>query len=512
MRIVSAASMRRIEENAGNYGISSHRLMENAGSAAGAFIRRTFEVEGRSFVIFCGRGGNGGDGFVVARKIYENNAAVTLVLVDGQPISGESGEMFEMAKAMDIPMLMLESNAEKIERLVKSSDIIIDAICGTGFKGYLRPLHKQACDIINNAIAAVVSLDIPSGVECDSGCYDPSSIRADFTVTFDSSKIAHYHPNSNPLCGIVEVVDIGIPDEAKADIPSLSGILSLEHILSILKPRPADCHKGMFGRLLNISGSGRYRGAATLSCLGALRAGVGLCVIASTGDVCSAVTSHLPEAILCSLPCDESGNINPQKSSELLVDELAKANAVLLGCGLGEGSHSSRLLENVISSAKCPIVIDADGINALSKHIHLLRNAESPVIITPHPGEMARLCGVSTADISGDRAGFASRFAKDHSVVVVLKGSGTLIASPDGELFLNLTGGPGLAKGGSGDVLAGIIAAFLAQGINQFDACACGVYLHGLAGDKAASRRGVYSMLASDIALDLSDILLENGL
>ena len=287
--------------------------------------------------------------------------------------------------------------------------------------------------------------------------------------------------------------------------------INLDRVLSILQPRPLDCHKGDFGRLLNISGSSRYRGAAVLSCLGALRSGIGLCVLASVPEACAAAASHLPEVIFCPLPACKKGYIDPNDSIADLKEEVSRAGAVLFGCGLGNGQHAVDLLEFLLENADCPVIIDADGLNALSKKINLLRNANNQITLTPHQGEMSRLCGVDTDDIAKDREGFALRFAEKYGVTLVLKGRGTLIADKDGKLLVNPTGGPGLAKGGSGDVLAGIISAFEAQGIAAFDACVCGAYLHGLAADRTAARRGRYSMLPSEITTDLSEILAENG-
>jgi len=287
--------------------------------------------------------------------------------------------------------------------------------------------------------------------------------------------------------------------------------IDLDQVLSILPPRPEDSHKGTFGRLLNISGSSRYRGAAVLSCLGALRSGTGLCVLASVPDVCNAAACQLPEVILCPLPVSNKGYIEPKESITDLKEEISRASAVLFGCGLGNGQHTVDLLEYLLENADCPVIIDADGLNALSKNIHLLQNTHVQIILTPHQGEMARLCGVNVDNVAKDREGFAVHFVESYGVTLVLKGHGTLIAGKDGKLVINPTGGPGLAKGGSGDVLAGIISAFAAQGIAPFDACVCGVYLHGLAADRTAARRGQYSMLPSEITIDLAEILAGNG-
>jgi len=286
--------------------------------------------------------------------------------------------------------------------------------------------------------------------------------------------------------------------------------IELDRVLSVLPVRPVSSHKGSFGRVLNITGSSRYRGAAVLGCLGALRAGAGLCVLASVPDACNAAAAQLPEVILCPLPVCEKGYINFEKAIPLLKEEMSLASAVLIGCGLGNDHHAAKLLEFVLGNDKTAI-IDADGLNALANNLHLLKNTRVQAILTPHPGEMSRLCKASTDDIAKDRAGYAARFAKENNVTVALKGHGTVVASPDGNLFINPTGGPGLAKGGSGDVLAGIIASFAAQGISPVDACICGVYLHGLSADKTAARRGQYAMLPGEITVDLAEILAMHG-
>jgi len=288
-------------------------------------------------------------------------------------------------------------------------------------------------------------------------------------------------------------------------------VLTEHYIFSKLPVRPADSHKGTYGRLLNISGSLSYRGAASLSCLGALRAGVGLCMLASTKDVCNAVAAQTPEVMFCVLPDDENGNIHIDGSEAKIKQEISSAKTILIGCGIGDGSHADALLKYTIESSSCPVIIDADGLNALSRNLELLNSVKIPIILTPHPGEMSKLFGIKTSEVNKDRDGAALQFVKKYNVTLVLKGNKTLIASSDGQLIQNPTGNPGLAKGGSGDILAGIIAGLAAQGLTPFAASCCGVFLHGLSADKTAKRHGQYAMLPSEIAVDLAEILAENG-
>lgn len=510
MRVVTGEQMKQIEKASLNYDLTYHRLMENAGSAAAAFIRRTFRVEGLNCMIFCGSGNNGGDGLVVARKLFEAGAKVLVVMVGSLPKSVEAISMYDTAKLMDIPIAGFASHRERVLEVMGEADIIIDAIYGTGFRVPLDDTARDACTAINSAIAAVVALDLPSGVNCDNGEYDPDAVKADFTIVFDSHKPAHAMDTSSGLCGQVELADIGIPDIAREGIVSRFGKLNAEMVFDLLPPRDPKAHKGIHGRVLAVCGSTRYRGAAVLSTLGALRAGAGLVTLASIEPVCAAVAGRVFEVTFLPMDASANGQIDAQDSAKL-TQSLQSATAVLFGCGLGSGDDAEKLLRCILHGADCPVIIDADGINALAGNIDILQEAKTPVILTPHPGEMARLCGVDVAAVETDRNGYAARFARQHGVVVALKGHKTLIAEPGGGLFINTTGNAGLAKGGSGDVLAGMCAAFAAQGVEPYYAAACAVFLHGLAADRTATRRSQYAMLPSELLDDLARIFAENG-
>lgn len=511
MRVVTKEQMKRIEQESLSYDLTFHRLMENAGSAAAAFIRRTFQVGDLGCMVFCGAGNNGGDGLVVARKLSESGANVLVVLTDGAPAGEEAAAMHATAEMMQLPIAMWAQSREKILEHLPHIDIIVDAIYGTGFHGKLDEAHAEICAAINGAIAAVVALDIPTGVECDTGRADENAVRADFTVAFDSLKPLHVIPSSLALCGVIELADIGIPEEAHGDLAVNFGSLTTEQVFSHLPHRTADSHKGDFGRLLCVCGAARYRGAAALAALGALRCGAGMVTVASTEPVCAAVAAHVLEATFLPLGEAEQGCIDSESAAALLPAALESATAVLFGCGLQNTPHAARILSFLLRNAPCPLVIDADGINALSGNIHLLREAKAPVILTPHPGEMARLCGTDTAEIQRDRFSAAMQFAREHGVVLTLKGAQTLTALPDGGVYINRTGNPGLAKAGSGDILAGMIGALLAQGIAPTLAAACAVHLHGLAADATAARFSQYGMLPSELLRDLTEVFSANG-
>ncbi len=604
MRVVTSAQMRQIEDNSLRHSLSAHRLMENAGSAAASFVRRAFKIADRNCIIFCSKGNNGGDGLVVARKLTESDVNVVVTLLDGKPDSDEAMDMYRQLEAMGVPLMDFAETADKLRSWLSQADLVIDAICGTGFKGELRENHRRACELINSCAAAVVALDIPTGLECDSGRVARGAVRADFTLVFDCLKPAHVLNASKEHCGTIEVLDIGIPEEAHRGIryetygpelsreveevtrvrapvsadagarpvtaeqraplavepdtpaapaseaaqaaeknfetamavelekpasvavavpakappaqlpvvkPAAVERMTLTRAFELLPVRATASHKGDHGKLVNVAGSAQYRGAAILSTLAALRCGTGLVTLCATEPVCAAAVLRTPEACFVPMAHNDIGTIDGTLPLTSLTEVLERATAVVFGCGLGNNLHTSRLLEHVLKNAACPLVLDADGINALAGNIHVLKEAKGPVVLTPHPGEMARLLGVSPEQVQADRGSAALGFAAKHNVTVVLKGHGSVIASPDGGMFLNETGNPGLAKGGSGDVLAGIIGAFLAQGLEPKFAAAVGVFLHGTAADRTAKRVSMTAMLPGEILDDLARLFVERG-
>lgn len=511
MRVVTAGQMRQMEEASLEHDMTYQRLMENAGSAAAAFIRKTFQLEGLNCMIFCGAGNNGGDGFVTARKLIESGANVLVALVGGKPRGEDAQAMYDMIQLMGMPVLSLEDNYDKIIGILEKADIVVDAIYGTGFRGELDTWSEKACEAINNAIAAIISLDIPTGIESDTGRAAEKAVRADFTIAFDSGKPAHILPSGKEYCGVIEIVDIGIPDEAREGLDGLFGEIRTEAVIQSLPKRAENSHKGMHGRLLIIAGSSRYRGAASLAALAALRCGVGYVALASTSQVITAAAAKLYECIYVELPENDMNCILADRAIPLLRESIGEASAILFGCGAGAGADAEKLLKFLIRDAKCPLIIDADGINALATNINILDEARAPVILTPHPGEMSRICGKPVAKIEEDRCEAAMTFAAEHDVHIVLKGHETVIASPQGVYLVNKTGNAGLAKAGSGDVLAGMIAAFAAEGLGPLAAAAAGVHLHGLAADEAAKELSQYAMLPSDLPDYLARVLQKHN-
>lgn len=509
MRVVTAEQMRQVEKNALAYDLTYARLMENAGSAAAAFIRRILSSEGRNCIIFCGKGNNGGDGYVTARKLHEQGAHVIVVLSEEKPQGLEASAMLSMLDVLKVPVLSMAQHAEQIKEYTQHADIVVDAIYGIGFHGSLSPLVKQSCDYINNSIAAVVALDLPSGVEADTGRVAAGAVMADFTVAFDSLKPLHIYPSSLTYCGHVEALSIGIPAEAYKGIPSLFQSIDEALVWRTIPLRDPESHKGTYGKVLSLCGSPPYRGAAVLSTLAALRTGAGICCIAAIDSVCTAVVHQVPEATLLPLP-ETEGLVDVTQAKPLLAPHLSDSQSILFGCGSGDNKATKALLEYLLTVSTAPMVLDADAINLLANNLDLLHTASAPIVLTPHPGEMARLCHCSVAEVQKNRHLVALEFARKYKVYVVLKGHETLVATPQGQVFRNHTGNPGLAKGGSGDILAGMIASLIAQGISPVYAALCGVWLHGKAADRCAKRLSQYSMLPSDILTDLGQLFLEN--
>ncbi len=512
MKILTVDQMKTEERLSDEMGVTYQRLMENAGCAAAAFIRRTLQnVAGRNFMIFCGSGNNGGDGFVVARKLFEEGANVIVVLCGGIPRSDEAKYMYNCVIQAGITMLDFELDRKKVDEFLGGADIIIDALFGTGFSGEFRAPYDEIAEMINSDIAVKISLDIPSGVNAETGLCAKNSIRSNFTVAFEAAKPGHLLLPGKEFCGKTEVVDIGIPYEVKAQIPQNCFSANEDMVFSSIRKRPRFSNKGTFGKLLCITGSSNFPGAAVLSALSAMKAGAGITTVAATEKVVSMIAARIPEATFLPLPENEDGTICAS-AKEKILPMLETVDAVLIGCGLGRGKDIGEIVEFVLENVNGTVIVDADGLNCISENPGVLKKAKQIPIITPHMGEMARLCKISIPETVERRIEIALETAKEYGAIVVLKDSSTIIAEPNGDIYFNSTGNPGLAKGGSGDCLAGMIASFAAQGYIETSCAVCGVYLHGLAADRAVKDLSEYGMLPSDIPNYLCKIFAEKGL
>ena len=498
-----------LEQAIAEAGTPLDALMRRAGRFLAFEARKALEgVEGAGeIVILCGNGNNGGDGFVVARKLAEESFAVTAVLLCGQPKSAQAREMYSRMEGLGVSVLNLETEPYMAASAVREAQLVVDAVYGIGFHGdlpdYMRPLFRQ----VNAAEAITIAIDVPSGMDCDTGLCDPDTLAADRTITFTAMKPGLLSAKSSAVCGAVEVVGIGIDERLIDQFTSDQSIIDWDMVAHCFQPRPADSHKGTYGHLLSVCGSYGMAGAAILAARAALRCGAGLVTAAMPASVYPLAAGSVPEALF--LPLPETGDgLLAMAAREKLRERLARCTAVLVGCGLGCGGQVPAVVEDVLRHASCPVVLDADGINCVAQHIDIRKTTQVPLVLTPHPGEMARLLGCSIEQVQDNRLETARRFAEEQQVILVLKGSKTVVAAPGQTLLVNTTGNPGMATGGSGDVLAGMIASFIAQGMEPYRAAMCGVYLHGLAGDAAAHRISQHAMLPSDLLEELGGLFL----
>ncbi len=513
--IVTCAQMKAIEHKANEQGLSYTKMMENAGLAVSRWVEEKTDIQGKNIIIFCGKGNNGGDGFVAANILSEKNCKVSVILCEGAPKTDDAKIQFLKLTGSKVKIIDFKEDVEEFISAVKNADIVIDTIYGTGFHGKIKDEVRDVFRVINamkasNNTVEIFSVDVPSGVNADSGEYDTDAVNADFTCAIHSLKPVHVMEHTKPLCGAVDVLSIGIPDSINDEIEQSFFITNEAFVWDKLKKRPANSNKGTFGKLLNISGSFCMSGAAFMSTTAAMRAGAGLVTLATVKSLVSAFAGRLVQCTFMALDEDENGNISVNDFSAL-DEKLKSMTACLIGCGLGVTEHTKEIVKHVIETAECPVIIDADGINAVCSDIDILKRAKATVIITPHIGEMSRLTGISIADIKKNPYTTAADFAKQYNVTVVLKDYITIIATPDGRFFTNKTGNAGLAKGGSGDILAGITAGFAAQGIFPADSAVCAAYLHGAAADKCAQRKSQYGMQPIELLDDLCVIFAENS-
>lgn len=514
MRILTAGQMKIAERMAVENGTSYERLMENAGCGAAERILQCFfqtdgeQLPGNNVLVLLGKGNNGGDGLVIARKLLEAvpELRVTLLFGLGRKLSELAALNLERLMPFHERVRMLDEEDIKdqgLDSLCHESCLIIDGIFGTGFSGQLPEKIARLLRVANGSKAVRIALDIPSGMDCNNGIFDADTFRAHITYTFAAMKPVHLLKRSRGLCGDIQTVEIGITEQMMEQIPGSITYLDAQTVRKALPSRQEDSNKGSYGKLLNVGGCASMSGAVLLSSMSAYRCGVGLVMTAAPETALTAVRMQLPEAIHCVLPLGETGAISPE-NGEMLVQKVNRwSSAALIGCGMSVTEESKAVIRQLLTETEKPTVIDADGLNCIAamgeEGMRLLDDAKVPLILTPHMLEFSRLSGMSIDEIKADRFAIAWDFATKHHLTLVLKDSNTVIASPDGELYMNDNGNSGLSKGGSGDVLAGMVASFLAQGAEPVQAAVCGVYLHAAAGDAAERHLTAYGMLPSDV-------------
>jgi len=498
MKIVTAAEMRETDRmTSERFGVSSHDLMENAGRAVADFVRSRYPSANRIGVI-CGKGNNGGDGFVAARKLHESGRAVrVVVLAEAKELRGDAAAMFAKLPVTAILAQSLAELKQEPARTVFDSDLLIDAILGTGFRPPISGLYAGAIAALNASSATVVAVDIPSGADADvMGEQVGSVARADAIVTFTAPRPAHVFGGLTQ--GTTSISPIGSPHEAVVSSLRLN-LITPGEIAPLIGPRPAASNKGNFGHVMVVGGSLGKAGAAAMAGMAILRSGAGLSTVAVPKSILPTVAGFHPELMTEPLPETKAGSISLRALNGL--GKLVKSMTVLaIGPGISRVPETSKLVRALVKKQDLSIILDADGLNAFAGHPTELNGKGRSLVITPHPGEMARLLGSTVAAVQRDRINVARKFAKDHQVIVVLKGHRTLIAAPSEEVWVNTTGNPGMATGGTGDILTGMTAGMVAQNPKRvLEAVIAAVYLHGLAGDVAREQMGEHSLVATDL-------------
>lgn len=503
MRVLTVEETRKVEETANEYGVSYMQLMENAGSYCGRIIRKTFENSNkRNVLVVCGKGRNGGDGFVIARKLYENGYNVTVMMAMGLPADELSADMLSRVRALGVQVVYYEESPN-IEKYFEKAHIIVDCIFGIGFKGEPNAVCKTLFSRINKSPATVVSIDIPSGLEGDNCEENKDSVSADMTIAVLVLKPVHVLKPSMDKCGKVVLAPLNIPDKCYENVYASLFTISQEEIKTFFNKRKTQSHKGDYGTVLVVGGSYEMPNAVYFASQGAVNSGAGLVKIAFPVVAYNAIAPKTYEQILVPLESNKAGRLS-LNSIRRIEKELKNCSCVVIGCGMGVDEDTKAVTEFVITNSDVPIIVDADGINCIKDNIDIIDSARVPIILTPHPKEMSRITGFTVEEIQGNRPTAVKNFVKSHNCTLVLKGASTLVGtSRYDDMFVNSTGNPGMATGGSGDVLAGIIASFVAQGVELFKSAIAGVNIHGLAGDAVSER---YSMMGNTPSLMLDEL------
>ena len=513
MRVLNTQQMREADRRTiDEIGIPSIVLMENAGRQAVAAMESAFDDLSTSHVgVLCGRGNNGGDGFVIARTLVQRGVDTSVFLLGSvADVRGDARTNLEILGRIGLTVVEI-TNAQEWElhfSEISRCELLVDAILGTGFHGPLSGLLETVVADVNGLGVPVVAIDLPTGVSADTHEVEGEAIDASMTVTLAAPKIPLVLPPADSYSGDLVIADIGIPlpllDEVEGPYIEL---LTRERMRELVPARAQDSHKGDFGRVLLIAGSLGRTGAAHLSAIGALRSGAGLVTIATPRSCVPILAAMAPEYMTEGLEETAAGTVDYAALDRVLD---FKADVIAVGPGLGQSTGTAAFVHGLVERAGVPLVLDADALNAFAGDPERLMGRDGvDVVITPHPGEMARLLNLSIEAVQHDRLRHAAEFAANHRVHVVLKGHRTIIAGPDNRTFINLTGNSGMATGGTGDLLTGMIAAWFAQLLDAEAACKLAVYLHGTAGDLAEADEGDVALIAGDIAARLGDAVME---
>jgi ADP-dependent NAD(P)H-hydrate dehydratase / NAD(P)H-hydrate epimerase len=515
MKILTAAQMAEVDRlTTERYLMPSILLMENAGrSFVEELAKACPGLNSKRILIFCGRGNNGGDGFVAARYLALRGAKPQILMFsDPEKLKGDALTNYQIAHAMDLPIQALSAPASAKSHLKKipAPDVIVDALFGTGLSKPIGPDFRPVVDWINKASSSafIAAVDIPSGLMADSALIPGSAVQAHLTVTFSALKLAHVVPPAADLAGKVVLVPIGSPAALFENPEYRFNLIDPAQVRKALPRRARDSHKGSFGHIFVVAGSRGKSGAALMTGLAALRSGAGLVTLWLPKSLQRSVVGKFPE-LMTEFIAETDEETLDRSGAEKVLSGLSQADALVLGPGVTTHPSTRRLIWELVRRSPVPVILDADGINAFVPPAEPLQNEEGqPVVITPHPGEMARLIGKKISDVQKNRLETARSCAARHHCYVILKGFQTVIAAPTGDIFINGTGNPGMATGGTGDILAGMVGRFVAawkhqsareSNLNPADYLSAAVYLHGSAGDLAVEEGSMETLIATDL-------------
>jgi len=512
MKVATAEQMQELDRKTiETYRIPGVVLMENAGRGTTEAISSFFpDLQRRKVVIFAGKGNNGGDGFVIARYLLNRNVAVKVyLLADPNVLRGDAEINFQAFKRMKGEVIPVPSSMEfqKVKKDLERFDLIIDGIFGTGLDAEVRGYYREVINHLNSLQKPIVAVDIPSGLDANTGKPLGTAVRATLTVTFGLPKTGHLVSPGVDYVGQLKVIDISIPKILIEEEKIHTHLLDEEGIRKGLSvPRRADTNKSDYGHLLVLAGSVGKTGAATMVCEAALRMGAGLVTLGIPRSLNPIMEMKLTEVMTEPLPETPKQTLS-LKAFDSILRLCENKRAVVIGPGIGTVKDTQALILKLVKALKVPLILDADALTALATQAKSLPTANRSLVLTPHPGEMARLLQSTPKDVQEDRIGISRNFAQTRHLYLVLKGHRTLVATPQGEIFINPTGNPGMASGGTGDVLTGMIGGLMCQGMDILPSLQASVFLHGLAGDKAASEKGEKSLVATDIIQCLPRVL-----
>jgi hydroxyethylthiazole kinase-like uncharacterized protein yjeF len=509
MKILTAEQMRQIDQECIRLGTPASVLMENAGKAVAEATRDSLgSTKNQHVLCLIGPGNNGGDGLVAARYLHGWGAKVSVYLCSQRPVDDTN---LKLVRERGVAFIEadLDKNLERLDELLASVSGVIDGLLGTGklrsLEGVFRQVLERVVTARKNRNFKIVAIDLPSGMDANTGAVDPACPHADITVTMAFPKLGLFSFPGAERVGKLKIADIGIPEHLAESIET--DLITSDWSRAALPERPLDANKGTFGRVLVVAGSINYIGAAYLACSGAMRVGGGLVTLATATSLQSILASKLTEATYLPLPESQLGIISAE-AADIITQQCGQYNVLLLGCGLGQSPSTVEFVNSLLSRNGLPaLLLDADALNILAKTPDWWRQLPNDAILTPHPGEMSRLCGLSIAEVQADRLGIARKFAAEWHKTIVLKGAYSVIASPDGYCRVSPFANPGLATAGTGDVLSGIIAGLVAQGLSLSGAACLGVYLGCEAGEMIRDRLGDAGMLASDLLPELPVVI-----